>query len=69
MLYGTTPDFLRCFGLSSLTDLPGVTPEEAADLFDRMQRTAMQPELDENQISFEEVAAASGTPGDTDTAE
>ncbi|MBE6639953.1 MAG: SMC-Scp complex subunit ScpB [Ruminococcaceae bacterium] len=24
MLYGTTPDFLRCFGLSSLKDLPEV---------------------------------------------
>ncbi len=68
MLYGTTPDFLRCFGLSSLTDLPGVTPEEAADLFDRMQRTVMQPELDENQISFEEVAADS-TPRETEPTE
>ena len=24
MLYGTTPDFLRCFGLSSVRELPEV---------------------------------------------
>ncbi|MFA5561785.1 MAG: SMC-Scp complex subunit ScpB [Eubacteriales bacterium] len=28
MLYGTTNDFLRCFGLQSLTELPGVQSEE-----------------------------------------
>ncbi len=32
MLYGTTNDFLRCFGLSSLADLPG-TSEELMALF------------------------------------
>ncbi len=32
MLYGTTNDFLRCFGLASLADLPG-TSEELMALF------------------------------------
>ena len=27
MLYGTTNDFLRCFGLNSLADLPGTSEE------------------------------------------
>jgi segregation and condensation protein B len=54
MLYGTTADFLRCFGLSSLSELPGVTSEEAADILARMRRSAMEPDVLENQISMEE---------------
>lgn len=34
LLYGTTPDFLRCFCLSSLADLPEL-PEKAEDEFER----------------------------------
>lgn len=54
MLYGTTPDFLRCFGLSSLTELPGVSSDEAAELLAKLGRQ-MQIELgtDENQITIE----------------
>lgn len=55
MLYGTTADFLRCFGLSSLSDLPGVSSEEAADLLARMKRSAMEPGVDENQISIDDT--------------
>ncbi len=54
MLYGTTADFLRCFGLSSLSELPGVTSEEAADILARMRRSAMEPDVLENQISIED---------------
>ncbi len=54
MLYGTTSDFLRCFGLSSLADLPGVTSEEAADILARMRRGAMEPDVSENQISMDD---------------
>lgn len=54
MLYGTTEDFLRCFGLSSLSELPGVSSEEAADILSRMRKSAMEPNVLENQISFEE---------------
>lgn len=28
LLYGTTPDFLRCLGISSLSELPAAAPEE-----------------------------------------
>lgn len=56
ILYGTAPAFLRCFGLSSLADLPslqlmGVTPEteQAAILPDDV-------ELDENGDPIDEDA-------------
>ncbi len=55
MLYGTTDDFLRCFGLSSLSELPGVSSEEAADLLARMRRNAMDPSVNENQLSMDEA--------------
>lgn len=55
MLYGTTDDFLRCFGLSSLSELPGVSSEEAADLLARMRRSAMDPSVNENQLSMDEA--------------
>ena len=55
MLYGTTSDFLRCFGLSSLSELPGVSSEEAADILARMRRDTMEPEVLENQISFDDA--------------
>ncbi len=55
MLYGTTADFLRCFGLSSLSELPGVSSEEAADLLARMRRNAMDPSANENQLSMDDA--------------
>lgn len=39
MLYGTTSDFLRCFGLSSLEDLPS-TSDELIQAFDGARTTA-----------------------------
>lgn len=75
MLYGTTVDFLRCFGLSSLAELPGVTSEEAAELFARMQQNVMYPEIDENQITIddaqitgENAPAAEATPAPAENA-
>ena len=69
MLYGTTEDFLRCFGLSSLSELPGVSSEEAADILSRMRKSAMEPNVLENQISFEEgeMGAALFPEGSEDT--
>lgn len=56
MLYGTTADFLRCFGLHSLDELPGVTAEEAQNLLRRMQEQQVAFEMpDENQITLEET--------------
>jgi (E)-4-hydroxy-3-methylbut-2-enyl-diphosphate synthase len=49
MLYGTTNDFLRCFGLASLADLPG-TSEELMALFAQGKNVPDKPE--------EEIAAA-----------
>ena len=71
MLYGTTADFLRCFGLSSLSELPGVTSEEAADILARMRRNAMEPNVLENQISMEEgeMGATLFTEGESESAE
>ena len=54
MLYGTSANFLRCFGISSLSELPGVNSEEVAELMSRMeeQLTAMP---DKNQITLDEA--------------
>ncbi len=56
MLYGTTPDFLRSFGLSSLTELPGVTSEEAVEMLAEINRQ-MESELnpDKNQIAIDDA--------------
>ena len=48
ILYGTTPDFLRTFGLSSLDDLPEVD----------LPRGTVNPEEIERQLSAEEAAQA-----------
>lgn len=58
MLYCTTSDFLRCFGLSSLSELPGVSSEEAADILARMKRDTMEAEVLENQLSFDDQIPA-----------
>lgn len=51
MLYGTTPDFLRCFGLSSLTELPRVTSEEAAEMLSKLShQLALETQPDQNQM-------------------
>lgn len=39
LLYGTTPDFLRCFGVSSLEELPPLPQKEDAD---EMQETTVE---------------------------
>ena len=43
MLYGTTNDFLRCFGLGSLADLPG-TSEELMALFAQGKNVPDKPQ-------------------------
>ena len=57
MLYGTTPDFLRCFGLSSIADLPGVSSEEAAEMLAKINRQMeMDMQIDENQVTIDTEA-------------
>lgn len=69
MLYGTSSDFLRCFGLHSLNELPGVTAEEAKEMLARMQQQQIGLELpDENQITLDEEAPGS-LPKKPETAE
>ncbi len=59
MLYGTTANFLRCFGLSSLSELPGVTSEEAAEMLSKLsQQMSLPLEIDANQITVEDVNTA-----------
>ena len=52
MLYGTTPDFLRAFGLSTIDALP-TTAEEIQEMFARMSDNGVNGEpVDERQISL-----------------
>ncbi|MBR2453657.1 MAG: SMC-Scp complex subunit ScpB [Clostridia bacterium] len=48
MLYGTTPDFLRCFGLSSLRDLPDVEGAGNAEVLMNLTIDDMLTEEAEN---------------------
>ena len=43
LLYGTTPDFLRCFGLSSLNELPPLPQKEE----DGMQETTLDEVIED----------------------
>ncbi len=56
MLYGTTPDFLRCFGLSSIAELPGVSSEEAAEMLSKISRQLSldveESDTDVNQVTI-----------------
>lgn len=40
ILFGTTEEFLRCFGVKSLTDLPAVNPELEADFMREAEEEA-----------------------------
>ena len=54
MLYGTTPDFLRCFGLNSLDELPAVMSEETEEIFERIgKQLALDVDTDKNQLAFD----------------
>ena len=59
MLFGTSAGFLRCFGLSSLSELPGVSSEEAAELLARMQEQSS--DFDKNQLTIEDTEELNGT--------
>ena len=75
MLYGTTNDFLRCFGLGSLADLPG-TSEELMALFAQGKNAPDKPSEEENtageqlELDIEEVLPeASESTGTDENAE
>jgi segregation and condensation protein B len=55
MLYGTTQDFLRCFGLRDLSELPG-TSDELMEVFDKAKiAEAGIDDSAENDQTTEEV--------------
>ncbi len=54
MLFGTTPDFLRCFGLTSLADLPDIHTDEATQMLMQMGRQLMI-DTDDNQVTIDTV--------------
>lgn len=55
MLYGTTSDFLRCFGLMDLSELPG-TSDELMEVFDKAKVSETESsEPDENKDETEAV--------------
>lgn len=60
MLYGTTSDFLRCFGLRDLDSLPK-TSDELMQAFDgakeQLEDSASEGDVDQNQISVDIEAA------------
>jgi segregation and condensation protein B len=60
MLYGTTPDFLRCFGLTSIADLPGVSSDEAAEMLAKLNREMADQMPDKNQLSLFDDDAVEG---------
>ncbi len=54
MLYGTSANFLRCFGLSSLAELPGINSDEVAEMMTRIEEQLGQMP-DKNQITLDDV--------------
>ena len=70
MLLGTTPDFLRCFGLTSLADLPDIHTDAAADLLMQMGRQMMMDtDADENQMTLDDEIDPSVTEASPTTEE
>jgi hypothetical protein len=58
MQYGTTSDFLRCFGLRSIEDLPSAS-EDLINMFEKTrERTDAQVMEDEDQISITDIDAS-----------
>lgn len=57
MQYGTTSDFLRCFGLKSIEDLPSAS-EELVNMFEKTrEKEEAEVNLDEDQISISDLEA------------
>ena len=55
VLYGTTNAFLRCFGLTSLADLPGSTGEAQSIFRSINDRLGLEDEGDGTQMSIDEL--------------
>jgi segregation and condensation protein B len=57
MLYGTTSDFLRCFGLENLSKLP-TTTEEITAMFERVRNHETEEKADEEIEGGEQMTIA-----------
>lgn len=57
MLYGTTTDFLRAFGLKSISELPRTT-EEIQEMFEKVNNSAMENEIIQESIEVSDPSAA-----------
>lgn len=68
MLFGTTPDFLRCFGLTSLADLPDIHTDEATQMLMQMGRQLMI-DTDDNQVTIDTVLSETEEENKTAAAE
>lgn len=59
VLFGTSTAFLRCFGLSSVDELPGLDNEELQQVFrkveEKLESDAEQSSRDENQITIDDA--------------
>ena len=59
MLFGTSTGFLRCFGLNSVDELPGLDNEELQQVFrkveEKLESDAEQSSRDENQITIDDA--------------
>ena len=64
MLYGTTSDFLRCFGLESLSKLP-TTTEEITAMFQRIRKHEIEEASEETIEGGEQMSLIDEIIGDT----
>ena len=63
MLYGTTSDFLRCFGLESLSKLP-TTTEEITAMFQRIRKHEIEETAEETIEGGEQISLIDEIIGD-----
>lgn len=63
MLYGTTSDFLRCFGLESLSKLP-TTTEEITAMFQRIRKHEIEETTEETIEGGEQMSLIDEIIGD-----
>lgn len=61
MLYGTTEGFLRCFGLNSLSQLPGIENEEISQVFSAIDEKLGEHD-DNGQMSIDDVLSGEKSP-------
>ena len=59
VLFGTSTGFLRCFGLNSVEELPGLDNEEIQQVFrkveEKLESEAAEDALDENQLTIDDA--------------